>query len=106
MQAVRAATNNLFRIGTADSWNKFNDGTADAVIQGGPDLLLVNAFAFWESVGINNATYTYFDNIKQAFGHIEDVAGGPGKIEVWTGETGWPTSKFLDRVGIAIYLTM
>jgi len=27
------------KVGTADSWNKFADGTADAVIQGGVDIL-------------------------------------------------------------------
>lgn len=27
------------KIGTADSWNKYADGTADAVIQGGVKLL-------------------------------------------------------------------
>ena len=27
------------RVGTADSWNKYADGTADAVIQGGVDIL-------------------------------------------------------------------
>lgn len=29
------------KVGTADSWNKYADGTADAVIQGGVDLLCV-----------------------------------------------------------------
>ena len=32
-------------IGTADSYNKFSDGTADAVIQGGVDLLYVKPVA-------------------------------------------------------------
>ena len=41
MQAVKTALGNKFRIGTADSWNKYADGTADAVIQGKPDLLCV-----------------------------------------------------------------
>ena len=27
------------KVGTADSWNKFNDGTADPLIQGGVDYL-------------------------------------------------------------------
>ena len=29
------------KIGTADSWNKFQDGTADPIVQGGVKLLLV-----------------------------------------------------------------
>jgi glucan 1,3-beta-glucosidase len=28
-----------FKVGTADSWNKYADGTADAIIKGGVDLL-------------------------------------------------------------------
>lgn len=27
------------KVGTADSWNKYADGTADAVIKGNPDIL-------------------------------------------------------------------
>jgi hypothetical protein len=41
MQAVKTALGGKFRIGTADSWNKYADGTADAVIKGNPDLLYV-----------------------------------------------------------------
>lgn len=29
-------------IGTADSWNKFQDGTADPIIQGGVKLMYAN----------------------------------------------------------------
>jgi len=79
-----------FKVGTADSWNKYADGTADAVIKGGVDILLVNAFAFWQAQDINNATHQYFDDLMQAYRHIEQVSGG-NKIEVWNGETGWPT---------------
>jgi len=50
----------------------------------------VNAFAFWQGQDINNATHQYFDDIMQAYRHIEQVSGG-NKIEVWNGETGWPT---------------
>lgn len=28
-----------FKVGTADSWNKYQDGTADALIAGGADIL-------------------------------------------------------------------
>lgn len=31
------------KVGTADSWNKFNDGTADDLIHGGVDILCVLA---------------------------------------------------------------
>jgi len=92
MQAVKTALGGKFRIGTADSWNKYADGTADAVIKGNPDLLLVNAFGFWQGSPIANASHQYFDDIMQAFTHIQSVAGNTN-IEVWTGETGWPTSS-------------
>lgn len=35
-----------FKVGTADSWNKYQDGTADAVITGGVDILYVSSHSF------------------------------------------------------------
>jgi len=92
MTATKTALGGKFRIGTADSWNKFADGTADAVIQGNPDLLFINAFGFWQGSPIANASHTYFDDIFQAYKHIQAVAGNTN-IELWTGETGWPTEN-------------
>ncbi|MCJ1426130.1 glycoside hydrolase 3 protein [Sticta canariensis] len=80
------------KIGTADSWNKYADGTADAVIQGGVKLLLVNAFGFWQGQEIGNATATYLDDLMQAFTRIQHIAGSIDAIELWNGETGWPTT--------------
>lgn len=86
---VKEALNGDFKVGTADSWNKYMDGTADAVIKGGADILLCNAFSYWQGQELKNATHSFFDDIMQAFGHIQDVAGsatdGP---ELWVGETG------------------
>ncbi|KAI4734998.1 putative glucan 1,3-beta-glucosidase [Aureobasidium sp. EXF-12298] len=79
------------KVGTADSWNKFADGTADAVIKGGVDFLLANGFAYWQASPISNATYTFFDDTQQALGHIQSVSGSLDAIEFWVGETGWPT---------------
>jgi len=90
IQATKTALGGKFKVGTADSWNKYADGTADAVIKGNPDILLVNAFGFWQGSPIANASHTYFDDIMQAFKHIQAVAGN-NNIEMWTGETGWPT---------------
>jgi glucan 1,3-beta-glucosidase len=83
------------KVGTADSWNKFADGTADPVIKGNPDILLVNAFGFWQAQDISNASHQYFDDMMQAYQHIQSVAGG-NKIELWNGETGWPTDHGSD----------
>lgn len=90
---VKKATNNLFKVGTADSWNKYQDGTADALIAGGVDILLCNAFSYWQGQAADNATASFFDDVMQAFGHIQKVAGGADKApELWVGETGWPTA--------------
>jgi glucan 1,3-beta-glucosidase len=51
---------------------------------------LVNAFGFWQGQDISNATHQYFDDIMQAYQRIASVAPG-NKIELWTGETGWPS---------------
>jgi glucan 1,3-beta-glucosidase len=66
-------------------------GTADDVIKGKPDILLVNAFGFWQGEEIGNATHTYFDDLMQAYTHIQSVAGSTTSIELWNGETGWPS---------------
>ncbi|PGH01347.1 glucan 1,3-beta-glucosidase [Blastomyces parvus] len=80
------------RVGTADSWNKYDDGTADALIQGGVDYFLVNAFAFWQAQDVQNATATLFDDMARAMSHIQKVAGSRAKnIYIATGETGWPS---------------
>lgn len=80
------------KVGTADSWNKFADGTADAVIQGGVDILLVNAFAYWQGSNVGaGAEWTFFDDVQQSLGHIQELTGSLDSIEFWNGETGWPT---------------
>jgi len=79
-------------VGTADSWNKYADGTADPLIAGGVKYFLINAFAFWQAQPISNATATYFDDMMQAINHIQKIAGpGADSIYMATGETGWPT---------------
>lgn len=79
------------KIGTADSWNLYANGTADAVIRGGVDILLANGFAYWQATPIENATKTLFDDVQQALARIQSVSGSLNGIEFWTGETGWPT---------------
>lgn len=57
------------KVGTADSYNKFADGTADAVIRGGVDLLMANAFPYWQGNNVGaGAEETYFNDIQQALG--------------------------------------
>ena len=89
IQDVKKALGGSIKVGTADSWNKYQDGTADPLIKGGADILLCNAFSYWQGQTIDNSTESFFDDIMQAFGHIQSVAGsakdGP---ELWVGETG------------------
>ncbi|KAJ9255195.1 CAZyme family GH17 [Paecilomyces variotii] len=82
------------KIGTADSWNKFVDGTADPLITGGVEYILTNAFAYWQGQPAEDAHKTYFDDMAQTINHIQKLAGeNANKIQIITGETGWPTSK-------------
>nr|XP_036580802.1 glycosyl hydrolase family 17 [Colletotrichum truncatum]KAF6788874.1 glycosyl hydrolase family 17 [Colletotrichum truncatum] len=69
------------RIGTADSWNKYQDGTADAVIEQA-DILLTNAFSYWQGQTRSNATASFFDSIMQAFGRIQSISGSFDKPEL------------------------
>jgi glucan 1,3-beta-glucosidase len=62
------------------------------LIKGGVDILLCNAFSYWQGQTFSNSTASFFDDIMQAFGHIQDVAGSADNTpELWVGETGWPT---------------
>ncbi|EFR01545.1 glucan 1,3-beta-glucosidase [Nannizzia gypsea CBS 118893] len=84
------------KVGTADSWNKYADGTADDLIRGGVDYFLVNAFAFWQGKAIEEAPKTYFDDMFQAAKHIREIAGTGKDIYIATGETGWPSDGGTD----------
>jgi exo-beta-1,3-glucanase (GH17 family) len=89
--SLKGVTSTPIKIGTADSWNKFADGTGDEAIPH-CDIIMVNAFAYWQGQTLSNATATYFDDLMQAFTHIQSVVGGASKgPELWNGETGWPT---------------
>lgn len=88
---VKAVLPDGTKMGTADSWNKFADGTADPLIKGGVDILLANGFSYWQASPADNASHVFFDDMMQALGHIQEVAGSLDAIEFWSGESGWPT---------------
>lgn len=90
IQDVKSAVGTDFKVGTADSWNRYDDGSADALI-GSVDILLCNAFSYWQGQATNNATGSFYDDIYRAFGKIQERANSTDKIELWVGETGWPT---------------
>lgn len=87
---VKSVVPQGLKVGTADSWNKYADGTADAVIRGA-DILLINAFAYWQGQEIGNATATFFDDIQQATARVQQIKGSINGVEIMVGETGWPT---------------
>lgn len=39
IQDTKSALGGAFKVGTADSWNKFQDGTADPLTKGNVDIL-------------------------------------------------------------------
>ena len=51
---------------------------------------MANAFSYWQGQQTSNASHSYLDDLYQAFGHIQNRAGTTD-IEIWNGETGWPT---------------
>merc|ERR1712137_1446330 len=55
ISTVKSALPSGIKVGTADSWNTFADGTADAII-GTADIIMINAFAFWQGASKDNAT--------------------------------------------------
>ena len=55
ISTVKAKLPKGIKVGTADSWNKFADGTGDAII-GTADIIMINAFAFWQGASRDNAT--------------------------------------------------
>ncbi|KAI9710924.1 MAG: glycoside hydrolase 3 protein [Bogoriella megaspora] len=94
IKQVKSGLPSSIKIGTADSWNKYADGTADDVISSGDaTILLINAFAYWQDKTIEEATGSsnvYLDDIAQAIDRVQSHSNG-ADIEIWNGETGWPT---------------
>lgn len=49
-------------VGTADSWNKLIESDADPAIEAS-DIILANAFSYWQGQKQDNATHSFFDDI-------------------------------------------
>ncbi|CAI5759525.1 unnamed protein product [Candida verbasci] len=76
-------------VGTVDSWNVLVDGGSKPAIQTA-DIVLANAFSYWQGQTQQNASYSFFDDIMQALQTIQTVKGSTD-IDFWVGETGWPS---------------
>lgn len=77
-------------VGTADSWNILVDGGSTPAIQAA-DIVLANAFSYWQGQTQANSSYSFFDDIMQALQTVQTVKGN-SDIQFWVGETGWPTN--------------
>lgn len=77
-------------VGTADSWNLIIEADNIPVIQAS-DIILANAFAYWQGVAQEQASSTFTDDIKQALRAVQAVKG-TNDVKFWVGETGWPTA--------------
>lgn len=72
-------------VGSADTWNVWADGRNKPVIDA-CDVILMNAFPYWQSVDIQAGLLTF----KEAITNTRNAIG-PNKPFV-VGETGWPTA--------------
>ncbi|EJS43617.1 bgl2p [Saccharomyces arboricola H-6] len=77
------------QVGTVDSWNVLVAGYNSAVIEAS-DFVMANAFSYWQGQTMQNASYSFFDDIMQALQVIQSTKGSTD-ITFWVGETGWPT---------------
>ncbi|BFZ56038.1 glycoside hydrolase 3 protein [Savitreella phatthalungensis] len=78
-------------VGTADSWNVLAQGDAYPAIDAS-DIVLANAFSFWQGQDLQNMTNSVIDDIMQALGVVQLRARVTGSSKLfWVGETGWPT---------------
>jgi len=76
-------------IGFADSWNMLVEGEAVPVIQAS-DIILSNAFSYWQGQVMANSSHSFFDDIMQALDRVQTVKGTKD-FSFWVGETNWPT---------------
>lgn len=77
-------------VGTADSWNVLVDGASAPAIEAS-DIILANAFSYWQGQTQANASYSFFDDIMQALQTVQTIKGTVD-FPFWVGETGWPTA--------------
>lgn len=77
------------QVGTVDSWNVLVAGYNAPAIEAS-DFVMANAFSYWQGQSMDNATYSFFDDIMQALQTIQSVKGSTD-VGFWVGETGWPS---------------
>ncbi|KAI5811643.1 glycoside hydrolase superfamily [Peziza echinospora] len=76
-------------VGFADSWHMFLEGDAVPVVQAS-DIILANAFSYWQGQSMANSSHSFFDDIMQALDRIQTIKGSKD-FQFWVGETNWPS---------------
>lgn len=78
-------------VGFADSWENIigSRDTKNAI--GVSNIVLSNAFPYWQGQTQANASYSFFDDTMRALQAVQALKD-ESDFEFWVGETGWPTS--------------
>lgn len=92
------------QVGTVDSWNVLVAGYNSGVIEAS-DFVMANAFSYWQGQTMQNASYSFFDDIMQALQTIQSTKGSTD-ITFWVGETAGqpkvPTMKVLTHLSTTL----
>ncbi|KAI7361376.1 hypothetical protein KC328_g19096, partial [Hortaea werneckii] len=97
IEDIRDLLPTVKRVGTADTWNVFVDGTADPVLEGNVSLVLANNFPFWQPD--NPPVQSFSTEVGRVTRYIEQKRQSVRlpAVEIWVGETGWPTDGGSDN---------
>jgi glucan 1,3-beta-glucosidase len=76
-------------VGTVDSWNVWVNSTNAPAIQAS-DMIMGNAYSYWQGQTMQNASFSFIDDIMQALQVIQTAKGA--EMPFYIGETGWPTA--------------
>ena len=97
IEDIRDLLPTVKRVGTADTWNVFVDGTADPVLEGNVSLVLANNFPFWQPK--NPPIQTFRTEVSRVTRYIEQKRQSMRlpAVDIWIGETGWPTDGGSDN---------
>lgn len=75
------------KVGTADTWNVFASDIANSAIKAS-NIIFLNLFPYWQGMAIEDSPITFFSGVSRAM-EVSRIINN--NLEVWVGETGWPT---------------
>lgn len=85
-------------VGIADTWNVLIDGRNHEVLREA-DIVLANAFSYWQAQSPGNASYSFVDDVMQILQTYQTVKNSTN-VQFWVGETGWPTDGTQYQVAV------